>query len=314
MAPRFSYMRVSANGIDFNVAVSGPKSAPPALFLHGFPEGWMSWRPVMRRLGHLRIYAPDLRGYGDTDSPSGGYDLQTLTDDVKGLIEALELDRPALVAHDWGGLVSWVFAHRYSELISRLVIVNCTHPRTLVRAILRFEDLQTFRVPQAALFEIPWLPERVIASPLGARLLKLSFTLREGRPGTMDRALVDEIVARYRTPGDVRGPIDYYRQAIMTLILPGRRTWLNEVYEAPIGVPTTLIFGERDEVLSAKVARKSARDAGCPVEDRPLPDVGHIVSMEAPDELAAELLRLMPAPAPAPRKPRRARAPAAAAG
>ena len=278
----------------------------------------MSWRAVMQELGHLRMYAPDLRGYGNTERPPDGYDVVTLTDDVRALIEALELDRPVLVGHDWGGAMAWLFAHRHSALISRLVVVNCTHPRTLVRAILRVEDLQTFRVPWVPFFEIPWLPERLIASPLGRRLLKLSFTLREGQPGTMDVALVDELVARFRGASDVRPPIDYYRQMVLAQVeyyaalalspLPGRRrSRLGDIYDTPITVPTTLVWGERDEALSAKVARQSERDAGCPVRWRPLPGVGHFVSLEAPEKLAREIDRVVP------RRARdRTRAPAAA--
>jgi pimeloyl-ACP methyl ester carboxylesterase len=54
----------------------------------------------MQALPQARIYAPDLRGYPGTDQPRTGYDVFTLTDDVKALIEALQLDRPMLVTHD----------------------------------------------------------------------------------------------------------------------------------------------------------------------------------------------------------------------
>lgn len=254
----------------------------------------MSWRPVMKELGHLRFCAPDLRGYGETDRPSDGYDVVTLTDDIRALIEALGLDRPVLVGHDWGGALAWIFAHRHSSLISRLIVVNCTHPRTLVRAILRVDDLQTFRVPWLPFFAIPWLPEHLIATPLGRQLLKLSFTLREGRPGAMDVALVDELVARFRRPADVGAPINYYREMMLTQILPGRRKQLDDIYSRPITVPTTLVWGEEDEALSAKVALRSDRDAGCPVDWRPLPGVGHFVSLDAPDKLAREIDRVVP--------------------
>lgn len=293
MTARVTHTRVQANGITFDVAVSGPKDAPPVLCLHGFPEGWMSWRAVMKRLGHLRVYAPDMRGYGETDRPSDGYDVETLTDDIRALIEALGLNRPVLVGHDWGGELGWIFAHRYSHLISRLVVVNGTHPRTLVRAVLHVDDLQTFRLPFVPFFAIPWLPERLIATPVGRQLLKLSFTIREGQPGTMDAALVDELVARFGTPAEARAPINYYRDMVLTQILPARRKRLDAIYDNPITVPVTQVWGEKDEALSAEVAIKADRDAGCPVEWRPLPGVGHFVSLEAPDKLAREIDRVV---------------------
>jgi pimeloyl-ACP methyl ester carboxylesterase len=291
MATRLKNRRVRANGITFHVAVSGPDEAPTVLCLHGFPEGWKSWRATMRESPNLRVYAPDLRGYGETGRPSHGYDVITLTDDVAALIAALEIERPLLVGHDWGGALGWIFAHRHSELISGLVVVNCTHPRTLVRAVLTGQDWQTFRIPWVPFFELPWIPERLIATPLGRRLLKLSFTIREGQPGTMNVAVVDGFVAHFRTPGAVRPPLSYYRQMVLTQILPGRHRQLDAIYANPITAPTTLVWGMKDGALSTKVAMNSHRDAGCPVEWRPLHGVGHFVDLEAPAALAEEIQR-----------------------
>ena len=64
------------------------------------------------------------------------------------------------MSHDWGGALGWIFAHRYSHLIRRLAVVNCPHPKTLVRAVLHFEDFQTIRIPWVPIFEIPWLPDK----------------------------------------------------------------------------------------------------------------------------------------------------------
>ena len=199
MTSVIEHLHVKANGISFHVAASGPTNAPPILCLHGFPEGWMSWGPVMQRLPEARIYAPDLRGYPGSDRPRHGYDVFTLTSDIKGLIEALDLEKPLLVAHDWGGALGWIFAHRYSDLIRELAIINCTHPRTLVRAVFQFEDWQTFRIPWVPFFELPWLPEAFIATSLGRKILKWTFTVREGQPGTMNVALVGAICERIST-------------------------------------------------------------------------------------------------------------------
>ncbi|HEY2986749.1 MAG TPA: alpha/beta hydrolase [Candidatus Binatia bacterium] len=293
MTASIEHRRVQSNGINFHVAVAGPEGAPPIFCLHGFPEGWMSWRPVMELLGEARIYAPDLRGYGETDRPAGGYDVFTLTDDVKALIETLGIERPLIVSHDWGGALGWIFAHRYAHLIRKLVVVNCTHPKTLVRAVLRFEDFQTIRIPWVPFFEIPWLPEAFMTTPLGRQLLKLSFTLREGRKGTMNVALVDELVARFQKPEDFRGPINYYREMVSTQLVAQKRARLEAVYATPIAVPVTLVWGAKDGALSARVAMNSALDAGREVDFRPLPGVGHFVDLEAPEKLTAEIRRVL---------------------
>lgn len=298
MATSIEHRQVQANGITFHVAVSGPPDGPAVLCLHGFPEGWMSWRPVMHALGEARMYAPDLRGYGETERPRDGYDVFTLTDDIAALIHALGLERPVLVSHDWGAALGWIFGHRYSPLVRRLAMVNCPHPKTLVRAVLHFEDFQTIRIPWVPFFEIPRLPEILLTTALGRWLLKLSFTLREGQKGTMDVGLVDELVARFQRPDDAHGPIQYYREMVSTQLWAAKRERLEAVYRTPISAPITLVWGARDGALSARVAMNSELDAGGPVDLRPLPGVGHFVSLEAPDKLAREIRRLLQAPLP----------------
>jgi len=293
MPANIEHMQVKANGITFHVAVAGASNAPPIFCLHGFPEGWQSWRPIMELLSNARIVAPDLRGYGQTEHPANGYDVFTLTDDIRALMETLGINRPLLVSHDWGGALGWIFAHRYSNLIRQLVVVNCTHPKTLVRAVLRFEDFQTIRIPWVPFFEIPWLPEAFMTTALGRSLLKLSFTLREGQKGTMNVGLVDELVERFQTPADLHGPINYYRRMVATQLVPEKRARLDAVYATPISVPVTLVWGAKDGALSARVAMNSALDAGCEVELRPLPGVGHFVSLEAAGKLALELQRII---------------------
>ena len=295
MIASIEHIGVQANGITFHVALTGKKDAPSILCLHGFPEGWMSWQPVMEALRETRVYAPDLRGYPypGIARPKGGYDVLTLTDDIKALIEGLGINRPVLVAHDWGGALGWIFAHRYSHLIRKLVVVNCPHPKTLVRAILRLEDFQTFRIPWVPIFLLPWVPEFLLTTALGRRVLKLSFTLREGVKGAMNVALVDELVSRFQKPEDLRGPINYYRQMVCTQLVSKKRAQLEAIYNTPITVPVTLVWGEKDDALSIKVALNSGKDAGCEVEWRPLPGVGHFVSLEAPDKLALEIRRTL---------------------
>ncbi len=247
----------------------------------------------MEALSEARVYAPDLRGYGETAHPRDGYDVLTLTDDIKALIEALGINRPVLVSHDWGGALAWIFAHRYSHLIRKLVVVNFPHPKTLVRAVLHFEDFQTIRIPWVPFFQVPWIPEALFTTALGRRLLKLSFTLREGEKGSMNVALVDELVSRFQKPDDLRGPINYYREMVCTQLVSKRRAQLEAIYDTPISVPVTLVWGAKDGALSARVAMNSGKDAGCNVECRPLPGVGHFVSLEAPDKLALEIRRVL---------------------
>ena len=72
--PEVETIRVEANGITFEVDTMG-EGDRLVLCLHGFPEHSVSWRfqmPFLAKLGY-RVWAPNMRGYGNTDAPKGPF-------------------------------------------------------------------------------------------------------------------------------------------------------------------------------------------------------------------------------------------------
>ena len=120
---------VATNGLEMAVYEQG--EGPAVIFLHGFPELAFSWRhqlPAVADAG-FRAIAPDLRGYGQTGGPDDvdAYDLQHLSDDVIGLMDALGLETATIVGHDWGALLMWHTAMLHPERIDRLIGLNIPH-------------------------------------------------------------------------------------------------------------------------------------------------------------------------------------------
>src|SRR5215813_7295722 len=95
---------IKANGIRMHVAEAG--EGPLVVMLHGFPEGWYSWRHQLAALSEAGFHAvaPDQRGYGRTDRPPEieKYSMLHLVGDVIGLLDALEESQAVVVGHDWG--------------------------------------------------------------------------------------------------------------------------------------------------------------------------------------------------------------------
>jgi pimeloyl-ACP methyl ester carboxylesterase len=100
---------VNANGIRIHLAEQG--EGPVVLLCHGFPETSHSWRHQLSALAEagFRAVAPDMRGYGETESPQAidQYTLLHLIGDVVGVLDALSVERTVIVGHDWGAPVAW---------------------------------------------------------------------------------------------------------------------------------------------------------------------------------------------------------------
>jgi 3-oxoadipate enol-lactonase len=120
---------VDVNGVGLAVAVSGEPDASPVVLLHGGGADKSTWDGTAPALARRhRVYAIDLRGFGDSDRP-GDYSFELMRDDVSGLMETLGADRYAAVGHSMGGTVAWLLAQRHPERVSHLVAVDTAPPK-----------------------------------------------------------------------------------------------------------------------------------------------------------------------------------------
>lgn len=112
-----THRKIKTNGINMHIAEAG--AGFPVVFLHGFPELWYSWRHQLPASAEAGFYAvaPDLRGYGATDAPPDieSYSMKNFTADVVGLLDALNIEKCALVGHDWGANIAWACVQLYPE-------------------------------------------------------------------------------------------------------------------------------------------------------------------------------------------------------
>ncbi|OWV34787.1 epoxide hydrolase [Pacificimonas flava] len=104
---------------------------PLVLFVHGFPEGWYSWRhqlPAVAAAGY-RAVAVDVRGYGGSTKRHAisEYSLQELAADMAGAAAALS-ERPAvIVGHDWGAPISWTSALLHPQQFRAIACLSVPH-------------------------------------------------------------------------------------------------------------------------------------------------------------------------------------------
>ncbi|MET8956934.1 alpha/beta fold hydrolase [Streptomyces sp. NPDC004393] len=102
---------------------------PALVFLHYWGGSRRTWLPVLRRLDPEQAFvAYDQRGWGDSTSVPGPYDLEQLADDARRVIEALGHSRHVLVGHSMGGKVAQMLAARRPEGLAGAVLVAPAPP------------------------------------------------------------------------------------------------------------------------------------------------------------------------------------------
>jgi pimeloyl-ACP methyl ester carboxylesterase len=121
--------RIHVRGLNFNVLDEG--SGRAVLLLHGFPDSSSLWRhqiPVLLAAG-FRVIVPDLRGFGESDKPTEteAYALPIIVEDIIGLLDTLNLERPDVVSHDWGAVVGWALAALHPNRVDRFVALSNGH-------------------------------------------------------------------------------------------------------------------------------------------------------------------------------------------
>lgn len=102
---------------DVHLHIEDRGTGRPIILIHGWPLSGASWKEqvdVFVTAGY-RVITYDRRGFGESDKPKTGYDYDTLSDDLNGLIEALELNDITLVGFSMGGGEVARYIAKYGE-------------------------------------------------------------------------------------------------------------------------------------------------------------------------------------------------------
>ncbi|MEN3538664.1 alpha/beta hydrolase [Microbispora sp. ZYX-F-249] len=122
-APGFRHGKVVVEGGAVHYVIGG--SGPAVVLLHGWPQTWLMWRPLMPELARDHtVIAVDLPGLGDSAVPAGGYDKVTTARRVREAVRRLGFDRVAIVGHDLGVLVAYPWARDFPGEVTRLAMIE----------------------------------------------------------------------------------------------------------------------------------------------------------------------------------------------
>jgi len=130
--------KTAANGdVKIHYVVDG--KGPLVVMIHGFPDYWATWKPLMAELNKAgyRTAALDLRGYNLSDKPQGvaAYAMPNLIGDVAAVIAAEGQKNAIVVGHDWGAAIAWQVTFNRPDLVNKLVIMSVPHPAGMAREL-----------------------------------------------------------------------------------------------------------------------------------------------------------------------------------
>lgn len=315
----FSHHFIDVNGIRMHYVEEG--KGPLLILLHGFPYLWYMWRrqiPVLASAG-FRVVAPDLRGFGRSDSPAAieAYDMSQSVGDMVGLLQALGETSAIVIGHDLGAWVAQSCALLRPELFRALVMLNTpVPPRGRIRPTDGLRALAKGKGYHHLYFQQLEKPDRELAadtrktlrsifysvsgSAVGAERWRLfiepdesildAFTDPAEFPSWLSPEAIDHYVDEYTRTG-FTGPLNYYRCR--------DRNWEISAFldGAVVRQPSLFIGGAADPSLEPPEIRGLYEQLETYlVELRKkvlLPGVGHSAAEEQPEQVNALLLEFL---------------------
>jgi len=280
--PGVQHSFVYAGGLRTHVAEAG--EGEPLVLVHGWPQHWYVWRHLIPRLAETyRVICPDLRGLGWTDAPADGYEKETLAGDLLNLLDAMGLERVRLVGHDWGGFAGFLLCVRAPERVDRYVAMNTGHP--WLQASGR-QLLQLYKLWYQALLASPVLGRRAVRKMVET-IYKVGVNNERVSPDEW-RHFVDQ----FREPERANATVQIYR-TFLTREMPGIAR--GRYADKRLQVPTLYLHGEHDPVIKPENFDAVAKHAD-EFRIEIVPDAGHFVAEEAPDDVLKALLGFFSAP------------------
>ncbi|MBV8345379.1 MAG: alpha/beta fold hydrolase [Candidatus Eremiobacteraeota bacterium] len=259
-------MQVLADdGARIDASVDGSAAACAVVLIHGFPFARAIWDAQSEALSAFaRVVRLDLRGAGSSSIPDGPYLMERLAADVATLLDALGIERAALVGHSMGGYVALAFARMFTERLSRLALVSSrlaadTPEQAGARRELADRTERAGSIEPVVEAYLPRLFSRETQVNRGSVVERAYAVARQGNPGGAAGALRG--MALRASAEDIAGDLDQ---------------------------PVLVIAGECDEVVpiaeSRDVASRFAR--GELVE---CPRSAHLPMLEEPDRVSDAL-------------------------
>jgi pimeloyl-ACP methyl ester carboxylesterase len=276
--PAVTHHLAEVNGTELHY-VSAGTSGSPILLVHGWPETWWAFRGLIPLLAeNHRVYAVDLRGFGDSSTAGPDFSQQTAAEDLHHLVEYLGAGAVHLLCQDISGGVAFTFAASHPDDVLSFTAVESSLAGFGLEAL---ADVNAFGSWHVGFLGAPGIPSMLLPGHEREFLAGWAYPLFNGTEGAIRPEDLDEFVRTYSRPDAWRGT-----EGIYHAVFTDNGSTKALAATNPIAVPVLTVSG-----VNHPFTERSFRPvAGGDFTSVHIEGAGHLVAQEAPAALASALL------------------------
>jgi pimeloyl-ACP methyl ester carboxylesterase len=268
--PGITHHYAEVNGTRLHYVAAGT-SGSPVLLVHGFPETWWAFRKLIPLLAAShRVFAVDLRGFGDSGHEPGAYDSTTSAEDLHLLIGHLDAGPVHLTGQDISGATVFRLAAAHPQDGLSLTAIEMGLPGFGLEMLADVTHGGSWHIGVLA---APGIPEMLLAGREREFLGQFAFPAMS--------ADIDEFARTYSRPGGWRGAAGLYQ----SMLREGPD--IKALAKTPGLTVPVLAVGAGGGPFTA---RTMSQAGPAEISSVSLDGVGHYAAMEAPDDLAKAIL------------------------
>jgi len=269
------------NGTELH-CVSAGASGSPILLVHGFPETWWAFHKLIPLLApHHRVFAVDLRGFGDSGNADGDYGSATSAEDLHRLIEHLNVGPVHVTAQDIAGGAVFRLVTAHPEDALSFTAIEMGLAGFGLEALADITHGGSWHI---GILTAPGIPEMLLAGREREFLGDWAFPAMTAVAGSITSADIGEFTRTYSRPNGWRGAVGLYR----SMLSEGDE--LRELAAAaPVSVPVLAVGAGGGPFTAATVRQIAAGE----ITTAQLEGVGHYAALEAPEALSAAILEFL---------------------
>jgi pimeloyl-ACP methyl ester carboxylesterase len=273
-----THHHAEVNGTDLHYVSAGTEGSP-VLLVHGFPETWWTFRKLIPLLAAShRVFAVDLRGFGDSDNAPGTYDSKTSAEDLHLLIETLNVGRVHLTGQDISGATVLRLAANHPDDVLSFTAIEMGLPGFGLEVLADVTHGGTWHIGVLA---TPKIPEMLLTGREREFLGQFAFPAMSATPGAISEADIDEFVRTYSRPDGWRGAIGLYQS-----MLEEGEDIAALVATRKLSMPVLAIGGGGGDFTFATMSQVASGQ----IRSVHVEGVGHYAALEAPDKVADALV------------------------